>query len=49
MTARIAVVEHEPDCPPAHVGTWLVEAGAEHVVQSLDELLTLVRREFPRS
>ena len=25
----VTVVEHEPDCPPAHVGTWLVEAGAE--------------------
>ena len=27
----------------------LLEAGAEHVVQSLDELLTLVRREYPAS
>ena len=23
----VLVVEHEADCPPAHVGTWLVEAG----------------------
>lgn len=28
MGVRIAVVEHESMCPPAHVGTWLVEAGA---------------------
>lgn len=28
MSVRIAVVEHEPECPPAHVGTWLVDAGA---------------------
>ena len=26
---RIVVVEHESGCPPAHVGTWLTEAGAE--------------------
>jgi len=26
---RILVVEHEAQCPPAHVGTWLTEAGAE--------------------
>ncbi len=32
MTVRIAVVEHEPECPPAHVGTWLVDAGAELAV-----------------
>jgi len=25
---RILVVEHEAACPPAHVGTWLEEAGA---------------------
>lgn len=32
MTDRrplLLVVEHEPQCPPAHFGTWLVEAGAE--------------------
>lgn len=29
MAPRILVVEHEAMCPPAHVGTWLVEAGAE--------------------
>ena len=29
MVARFLVVEHEPSCPPAHLGTWLVEAGAE--------------------
>lgn len=27
--ARILVVEHEAACPPAHVGTWLEEAGAQ--------------------
>jgi GMP synthase (glutamine-hydrolysing) len=27
MTARILVVQHEADGPPAHVGRWLVEAG----------------------
>lgn len=27
--ARLLVVEHEPQCPPAHFGTWLTEAGAE--------------------
>ena len=26
---RILVVEHEAQCPPAHFGTWLTEAGAE--------------------
>lgn len=26
---RILVVEHEAACPPAHVGAWLEEAGAE--------------------
>jgi GMP synthase (glutamine-hydrolysing) len=26
---RILVVEHEAQCPPAHVGTWLTDAGAE--------------------
>jgi GMP synthase (glutamine-hydrolysing) len=25
----VLVVEHEPACPPAHLGTWLAEAGAE--------------------
>ena len=29
MTPRFLVVEHEPACPPAHLGTWLLEAGAE--------------------
>jgi GMP synthase (glutamine-hydrolysing) len=29
MPPRLLVVEHEPACPPAHLGTWLVEAGAE--------------------
>ncbi|QZY30359.1 type 1 glutamine amidotransferase [Nocardioides coralli] len=24
----IAIVEHEAQCPPAHVGTWLTDAGA---------------------
>ncbi|GAA1479077.1 type 1 glutamine amidotransferase [Nocardioides aestuarii] len=26
---RVLVIEHEAACPPAHVGTWLEEAGAE--------------------
>jgi GMP synthase (glutamine-hydrolysing) len=26
--ARIAIIEHEAQCPPAHVGTWLTDAGA---------------------
>lgn len=26
---RILVVEHEAQCPPAHLGTWLTDAGAE--------------------
>jgi carbamoyl-phosphate synthase small subunit len=26
---RILVVEHEAGCPPAHVATWLTDAGAE--------------------
>ena len=26
---RILVIEHEAQCPPAHVGTWLDEAGAD--------------------
>jgi GMP synthase (glutamine-hydrolysing) len=25
----VLVVEHEPACPPAHLGTWLTEAGVE--------------------
>ena len=29
MSARFLVVEHEPAGPPAHLGTWLVDAGAE--------------------
>ncbi len=28
MAVRVLVVEHEAACPPAHVGTWLEEAGA---------------------
>lgn len=27
-TTRILVIEHEAQCPPAHVGTWLTDAGA---------------------
>jgi GMP synthase (glutamine-hydrolysing) len=41
---RILVVEHEAQCPPAHLGTWLTEAGAELVVcrpWAGDELPTL--------
>jgi len=26
---RVLVVQHEDECPPARLGTWLVEAGAE--------------------
>jgi len=29
---RVVVVEHESGCPPAYVGTWLADAGAEVVV-----------------
>jgi GMP synthase (glutamine-hydrolysing) len=29
VSPRFLVVEHEPACPPAHLGTWLVDAGAE--------------------
>jgi GMP synthase (glutamine-hydrolysing) len=29
VSAPILVVEHEPACPAAHLGTWLVDAGAE--------------------
>jgi GMP synthase (glutamine-hydrolysing) len=29
VPARFLVVEHEPACPPAHLGTWLIDAGAE--------------------
>jgi GMP synthase (glutamine-hydrolysing) len=29
---RVLVIEHESMCPPAHVGAWLEEAGAELVV-----------------
>lgn len=29
---RVLVLEHEAACPPAHVGTWLEEAGAELVM-----------------
>jgi len=29
VSARLLVVEHEPACPAAHLGTWLVEAGAD--------------------
>lgn len=41
---RIAVVEHEAQCPPAHLGTWLVDAGARldvHRPWAGDELPTL--------
>jgi GMP synthase (glutamine-hydrolysing) len=27
--SRVLVVEHEAQCPPAHLGTWLTDAGAE--------------------
>jgi GMP synthase (glutamine-hydrolysing) len=26
---KVLVVQHEPECPPAYVGDWLVEAGCE--------------------
>lgn len=26
---RIAIIEHEAQCPPAHLGTWLTDAGAD--------------------
>jgi GMP synthase (glutamine-hydrolysing) len=29
MTARVLVVQHEPECPPGLVGGWLQEAGLE--------------------
>lgn len=31
MTVRpvLLAIEHEPACPPGHLGTWLTEAGAE--------------------
>jgi len=29
VPARFLVVEHEPACPPAHLGTWLDDAGAD--------------------
>ena len=32
MSPRFLVVEHEPACPIAHLGTWLVDAGAELAV-----------------
>jgi GMP synthase (glutamine-hydrolysing) len=32
VSARFLVVEHEPACPLAHLGTWLVDAGADIVV-----------------
>ena len=34
MTDRpvILAIEHEPACPPGHLGSWLTEAGAELVV-----------------
>ena len=28
MSARLLVIEHEPGAPVAHLGTWLVDAGA---------------------
>lgn len=32
MSPRFLVVEHEPACPVAHLGTWLVDAGADLAV-----------------
>jgi GMP synthase (glutamine-hydrolysing) len=32
VSIRVLVVEHEPACPPAHLGTWLGDAGAELAV-----------------
>lgn len=32
MTLRIAAIQHEDDCPPAHVARWLGEVDAEVVV-----------------
>lgn len=32
MALRIAAVQHEDDCPPAHLGRWLGEVDAEVVV-----------------
>lgn len=29
---RVVAIEHEPGCPPAHLGTWLSDAGAEVTV-----------------
>ncbi len=29
MSPRFLVIEHEPACPPAHLGTWLDDAGAD--------------------
>jgi GMP synthase (glutamine-hydrolysing) len=29
MPARLLVIEHEPGAPIAHLGTWLVDAGAD--------------------
>jgi GMP synthase (glutamine-hydrolysing) len=29
VSAHFLVVEHESACPPAHLGTWLVDAGAD--------------------
>ena len=29
MSPRVLVVQHQDDCPPALVGDWLTEAGAE--------------------
>lgn len=32
MSVRVLVIEHEAQCPPAHVGSWLADAAAEMVV-----------------
>jgi GMP synthase (glutamine-hydrolysing) len=32
VSPRVTVVQHEDDCPPAHLGTWLAEAGADLTV-----------------
>lgn len=34
---RVLVVQHEAVCPPAHLGRWLADAGAEVVVVRPDE------------
>lgn len=29
MSPRVLVIEHESACPPAHLGTWMAEGGAD--------------------